>query len=336
MGKVLFNAKEVYDMRKIVTVAPPPEIKIEEEEEYKGPTKEEIEVENRKLVEEAKREAQEIIDNANREAAEIIKSSEEGAFEHVKKATVKAKGIEDTAKERSQKIILAKENEVNQKIRQREIKLQEEYETTKKRAHEEGYRKGYESGKAEVNRLIKRLHTIMEGAIDKRDHIIEDAEEQIIRIVILIARKVVKAISEEQKGIVIKNIQAALDKIKGKTEVIVRVNTEDLELATEHKEELMQIFEELKHMVILEDTRVDRGGCIIETDFGSVDARIATQLQEIEEKVRELANISYFLVNKAVAKSKKGVKAEKAEKPGPAKSEEPQQAEPEKIEEDEV
>ncbi|MDD5065759.1 MAG: FliH/SctL family protein, partial [bacterium] len=57
---------------------------------------------------------------------------------------------------------------------------------------------------------------------------------------------------------------------------------------------------ELKHVTILEDTRIDKGGCIIETDFGSVDARIATQLQEIEEMIRELANLSYFEVPKVV------------------------------------
>jgi len=318
VGKVVFEASEVYQLPKFVPIEPPQITKPVEEEEYKGPTREEIEAENRRLIEEAKKEAEQIVEDAKKEAEKIIKIAEEGAFEHIKKATEKAKKIEEEANDKAKRIVLEKEREINEKIAKQEAQLQKEYEETKKKAYKEGYDAGYESGKAEVQRLIKRLHTIIEGAIDKRDRIIEDAEEQIIRIILLIARKVVKAISEEQKEVIIENIKAALEKIKGKTEVVIRVNTEDLELATEHKEEFMQMFEELKHVVILEDTRVDRGGCIIETDFGSVDARIATQLQEIEEKIRELANISYFKVAEETAKPEPTQKEEKnAEKKSP-------------------
>jgi len=311
VGKVLYNAESIYKSNKFISIELPQVKKTIEEEEYIGPTREEIEAENQKLIEKAKKEAEKIITDAQKEAKKIIEKSESGSFDYVKRATEKAKKIEEEAKDKAQQIVFKKEQEIEEKISKQEESLQKEYEETKKKAYDEGYKAGYQSGKTEVERLIKRLHTIIEGAIDKRDRIIEDAEEQIIRVVLLIARKVVKAISEEQKEVVVENIKAALDKIKGKTEVTIRINTEDLELATEHKEELMQMFEELKHVVILEDTRVDRGGCIIETDFGSVDARIATQLQEIEEKIRDLANISYFKVSQEVKVKDKGEKEKK-------------------------
>ena len=49
--------------------------------------------------------------------------------------------------------------------------------------------------------------------------------------------------------------------------------------------------EGVKSIKILEDSTVDKGGCIIETDFGSIDARISSQLHEIEEKILELMPI---------------------------------------------
>jgi flagellar assembly protein FliH len=49
--------------------------------------------------------------------------------------------------------------------------------------------------------------------------------------------------------------------------------------------------ENVKSVTVLEDSSVDRGGCIIETDFGQIDARISSQLHEIEEKIVELAPI---------------------------------------------
>ena len=42
---------------------------------------------------------------------------------------------------------------------------------------------------------------------------------------------------------------------------------------------------------------MESGGCIVETDFGAIDARISSQLTELEEKIMEVSPI------KSVAKS---------------------------------
>jgi flagellar assembly protein FliH len=68
--------------------------------------------------------------------------------------------------------------------------------------------------------------------------------------------------------------------------VNIRVNFADLDLTTAHKDELIKMMESLRKVNIYEDSRVDRGGCIIETDVGAIDARISTQLKEIEEAIR--------------------------------------------------
>lgn len=302
MAEKVFQAANVYNMNTKVFV-PPPKIerpKLELEEEYSGPTSEEIEEENKKRLHQAEEEALSIIEEAKEEAERIVKEAESGSFDYVKSATEKAKASDEEARIKISKFKIEQEETLQKYIQEKKEVLKKEYEETKDKAYQEGYNAGYEKGRSEIERLITRLHTLIEGAIDKRDTIIDDAETQIIRIILLIARKVVKSISEEQKSVVVANIKSALEKIKGKTEIIIRVNTEDLELTTEHKEEFIQRFEELRHVTILEDTRIDKGGCIIETDFGSVDARIATQLQEIEEKIRELANLSYFEIPKVI------------------------------------
>ena len=53
----------------------------------------------------------------------------------------------------------------------------------------------------------------------------------------------------------------------------------------------MRMVENVKSVTVVEDSSVDRGGCVIETDFGQIDARISSQLHEIEEKIIELTPI---------------------------------------------
>ena len=41
----------------------------------------------------------------------------------------------------------------------------------------------------------------------------------------------------------------------------------------------------------MEDSTVEKGGCIVETDFGEIDATIHSQLHELEEKILEVSPI---------------------------------------------
>ena len=90
---------------------------------------------------------------------------------------------------------------------------------------------------------------------------------------------------------VINNVVQALRKLKSRGDVVIRVNIADLELTSEHIKDFMSMVENVKSITVLEDSSVDRGGCIIETDFGQIDARISSQLHEIEEKILELMPI---------------------------------------------
>jgi flagellar assembly protein FliH len=65
----------------------------------------------------------------------------------------------------------------------------------------------------------------------------------------------------------------------------------DVKLSTEHKKEFIDMVEGAKSVQIVEDTTVDPGGCVIETDFGEIDARISSQLTELEQKILEISPI---------------------------------------------
>ncbi len=296
----VFKDIEVRELTKKVILQPPDiqVVKPEEEEEEllrsARRQREEIERDNQQLLEEAQNKAQDIIDDARAEGERIIKEAENGAFEHIKKATERGKNIVEEANDNANTIIAEAERKGKEIQWEAETKINTQVTEARQGAYDQGYKDGYSQGAAEVNRLIKRLKVVIEGAIDKREDIIQSAEEQIVNIILLSIRKIVKIISTEQEGVVIENIRAALRKIRGKETITIRINTDDLELTTEHKDEFISMVEDLKHVTILEDNRVERGGCIIETDFGSIDARIMVQLEEIIEKIRELADFTYF------------------------------------------
>lgn len=173
--------------------------------------------------------------------------------------------------------------------------MESEVDEIRRNAEKEGFDKGreegYESGKKEVERLIQQLHNMLDKIIEKRNEIIDETETQLINLVLMITKKVIKVISENQKNVVINNVIQALRKLKSRGEVLIRVNLSDVELTSEHVKDFMRMVENVRSVTVVEDSTVDKGGCIIESDFGEIDARISSQLSEIEEKILELVPI---------------------------------------------
>lgn len=142
-----------------------------------------------------------------------------------------------------------------------------------------------------MQRLTDRLHTIINKTMDRRQEILSETEQQIVDLVLLMTRKVVKVISENQRNVVVSNVVHALRKVKGRGDVVIRVNLADVKMTTEHIQNFISAAENIKNITVVEDSTVDQGGCIIETDFGAVDARIASQLNELEQKILEISPI---------------------------------------------
>jgi flagellar assembly protein FliH len=102
-------------------------------------------------------------------------------------------------------------------------------------------------------------------------------------------------ITAEQKEIVLANIKAALEKVRSRGTVTIKVNLSDIEATTAHKEAFLRLIETTATgagevaLQIHEDSSVDAGGCIVETDFGEIDARVSAQLLEIETRILEIS-----------------------------------------------
>ena len=69
-------------------------------------------------------------------------------------------------------------------------------------------------------------------------------------------------------------------------ELVVRCATEDLEALERGKPRLLERCRAAQAVRFVADDRVSRGGCIIETELGLVDARLSTQLEAIERALR--------------------------------------------------
>ncbi|GHV78486.1 flagellar assembly protein FliH [Spirochaetia bacterium] len=260
--------------------------------EYTGPTADDLRREAELFKSHWDEEREAMIQDAKDQAAAIVSEAQANAGEEVLRVSDEAEQIKRQAAEDAEKI----RAEAQQKAAEIESTAEAAFEKTRKEAANAGFKDGreagYADGKAEADRLIERVQTVLERAQGRREEILVETEQQIVDLVLLMTRKVIKIISETQTDVVTENILAALRKVKSRGAITIRVNVRDLRLTTGHIDRFIQKMEGVKGIQVAEDSTVDPGGCIIETDFGEIDARISSQLSELESKIRAVTPIT--------------------------------------------
>ena len=295
MGKTVFRPGEakVVDEKVMLPlyknyspVVEEPEV---EEEIYSGPTADDLRREAEAFKASWETEKNQMIAQAHAQADEILKNAENAAFAEVKRQTDSAAIIKAEAEKEAERIIQDAKNQADSVLHDVQIQKENIESEAYQKGFEKGTAEGFEKGNAEVNRLIDRMHKVLESVMQRREEILQETESQIVELVILMARKVIKILSENQKNIVMANTLAALKKVKTRGKVILRVNIEDLKLTSAHVKEFIEHVENIEGITILEDSSVEKGGVIVETDFGAIDARISSQLTELENKILEIS-----------------------------------------------
>ncbi|MFN7161977.1 MAG: FliH/SctL family protein [Fimbriimonadales bacterium] len=187
------------------------------------------------------------------------------------------------------------------------IRLQaiQDAERIREQAQREGYQRGYEQGYAdgehharqnaetELQHTIQHLHEQVEAVVQQLhaqyESYLQHAEMQMLQLALEVARKIVREELKLQPEHALAIVRDALRRVQGFVHLRIRVNPLDLELIRQHRAALLHIVDGVDGIEIVEDRRVDHGGCIIETEQGVYDARIRTQLSELERVIRDAA-----------------------------------------------
>ncbi len=149
----------------------------------------------------------------------------------------------------------------------------------RKRAHAEGFQAGRDAADREMNDMLVTMRGLLEMGRAERHKLMESAEPELVRLAVGIAERVLHQQIALDRGVVVEMAKVAIARLIERDSVTVRVNPADLERMRDHRDELIALGD-IRNLRVVEDQRVDRGGVVVDTDAGTIDARISTQLDE--------------------------------------------------------
>ena len=110
-------------------------------------------------------------------------------------------------------------------------------------------------------------------------------ERRAVELGLALAEKIVAGTLEVEPERVVDSVQGALRGIVERERVTVLVNPDDIEIVREAIEGVKASLGGIEHCVVEAERRVARGGCIVRTPVGDIDARVETKLERAAEVI---------------------------------------------------
>lgn len=144
----------------------------------------------------------------------------------------------------------------------------------------EGLRLGREETAAALAPAMEALRSAVGEALAARDLIVDSAELRAAQLAVAIAEKILVAAVDVQPERVAAVVAGALRGLLDAERIVVCVHPDDIELVR-----AAGIAHTDAHIEIHGELRVPRGGALVRTSVGEVDARLETKLAAVRDLV---------------------------------------------------
>ena len=155
----------------------------------------------------------------------------------------------------------------------------------------ESFNAGLKEGKDLAERglinVFRALRSSSETIHNLRDKILRESEDELIKLVMLVARKVIIREISQDRSIVAGVVQNALSALSAREEITVRLNPDDYLLITSGRDELLHNELLNERLQLKPDPSVGTGFCLVDTAMGTVDASLDGQMDQIYRSLLE-------------------------------------------------
>jgi flagellar assembly protein FliH len=202
-------------------------------------------------------------------------------------AEIAAAHVKEDAKARASLMVEKAQTEAREVLEKARNEAAAEAERLRSRVAEEGRVQGFEQGRseglekgraegrAEFADSLRHWGQVLEKTVEERKRALNEVRSLVVELVGEALYRCLKDEAVRRSDVVVKFVADALDKAHDRVHLKVHLNPGDLAVVEEHRKEL-QVSVGSNRIELVPDGRIEKGGCLLETEAGSVDARLST------------------------------------------------------------
>ena len=215
-----------------------------------------------------------------------IAAKEQRAIQLLKDAKVDAEILKQEAKAECERMKEEAQAEI-EKAKQEAVEL----------GHQEGYEAGYKDGGARVREEMAEAiaqgsaqaeKTLRDAKEATRDYV-QQAEQDVVKMVMAVVEKILPQHFIDAPQVVLPLVREAIAKVKDQKELKIHVAPQDYDLVLLARNEFRGLLTYGDATIdLVSDQSMNSGDCLIETPNGTVDARLATQIELVRQAVKNV------------------------------------------------
>ena len=165
-----------------------------------------------------------------------------------------------------------------------------------KLAYDEGFKLGYEEGNKEAFEKksqelqvgIDQIQKLLGSFNDMKKELIQQNERHIITLIYNLAEKIAFDQIEKKPEVIMNIITKAIEQAQLEEDIHVSVSSEQLQFIEQLRQSQQEKFEVLKNVKITGSDEIKPGGCVIETNYGIIDAQVHERTEKLWQELYTL------------------------------------------------
>lgn len=159
-----------------------------------------------------------------------------------------------------------------------------------KEAYEKGFEQGQKDGLAleekKISEMARELEALFTSLKELKAQIYYESERELLKLSMILAQKIIGQEVKTDREIICNTIRSAMNLLADKRKVKININPDDME-------EVIKLLPDLAKMTrggqfqLTEDRSIGKGGCILETGFGKINATVEDQLAMLGEEIEQ-------------------------------------------------
>jgi flagellar assembly protein FliH len=183
---------------------------------------------------------------------------------------------------------------LNRQLKEMEARVMQEVGKRAVQIEHEAYEKGFaqgekdglETGQKRLEVVVRQVGLVLKSLERRREELFLTFERELIDFAFCVISKILRREALLSEGVIKDTLRAAFARLESNRRIVLHVNPIDFKYLLAHPDQLPFVLQDRERIKILEDDTVSVGGCLLETDYGIVDATLEGQFDEIVNRIK--------------------------------------------------
>ena len=170
-------------------------------------------------------------------------------------------------------------------------KAKEQSKQIRETANNEGYavgrKEGFQAGENNAREVfapfLETLQKVIEDLTSLRKRMYVKMEREMVEMIVELTKKIIRFDLADREDSVQDIIRLAVNSVLDRETMVIKVHPEDKTYAESYRPELHRAFGDAKNISFVAHPGVPRGGCVIDSNFGKVEAHLDSLDAQIDK-----------------------------------------------------